>query len=200
MPVASLIFGITLVSSFIAFSNPHIFNSWKLNPHNFVHYRKYYTVITSGLIHGDYMHLIFNMLTFYYFAFACEAEMGSLAFAALYIVSLVTSDISTIIKYRNTPSYSSLGASGAISAIIFAMIIFRPDMQMGLIFLPIMVPGPVFGLIYILFSMYAGRRGQGNINHFAHLWGAATGVLFTILFFPERFLVFLGSIGGMLHL
>jgi membrane associated rhomboid family serine protease len=190
-PVASLIFAITLAASFYCFQNPHVARNWMLNPYSFVREKRYHTVITSGFIHGDLQHLLFNMITFFFFAFQLEKIMVSLAgvaghfhFAAIYLISLVLSDVTTIYKHRNNPDYYSLGASGAISAVLFSFILFAPTEKIFLFFVPIGIPSPIFAVLYVAYSIYAGKRGQDNINHEAHLSGAVLGVLLTIIFYP----------------
>jgi membrane associated rhomboid family serine protease len=205
-PVASLFFAITLVSSFIAFQNPQQKIRWMLNPYTLIRQRRYGTLFTSGLIHGDFSHLLFNMITFFYFAFPLEMFMvlskgisGHIIFAAFYILTMVLSDISTIIKQKDNPSYFSLGASGAISAIIFGFIYFDPTAKMGILFIPIPISAPVFGLLYILYSIYSSRHNRDNINHEAHLWGGLTGFIFCLIVFYEQLPIFLDEIGGMLR-
>jgi len=199
-PVATIIFIVTIVTSFIAFQNPAIKNNWMLNPFRFVHQKRYHTIITSGFIHGDFAHLFFNMTTFYFFAFSLEENMvlldgfaGHFIFLFLYIASMVIADISSVVKHKDNPNYNSLGASGAIAAVMFSDIIFMPNMRLIIIFLPI--PGgistPVFALGYMAYCIYAGRKSFDNVNHDAHLWGAIAGVLFTLIFFPGIFPYFL---------
>lgn len=197
-PVASLIFAITLAASFYTFQNPHQAHKWMLNPYSFVHEKRYHTVITSGFIHGDLQHLLFNMITFFFFAFTLEKIMVSIAgvaghfhFVAIYLISLVLSDVTTIYKHRNNPSYYSLGASGAISAVLFSFILFAPLEKIGIFLFPIEIPAPIFAILYVAYSIYAGKRGQDNINHEAHLSGAVLGLLLTIIFYPGIIPIFL---------
>lgn len=190
-PVASLIFALTLVTSFYAFSNAEIYSKFMLNPYSIArNKRKYYTIFTSGLIHKDMMHLLFNMITFYYFAFTLEkimvaqsGFMGHVFFAGLYIISLVLSDIPTILQNKDNPHYFSLGASGAISAVLFSFILFYPKMTLG-IFMIIPMPAYLFAFLFLGYCVWAARQGQGGINHHAHLFGALTGLLLTILIYP----------------
>lgn len=189
-PVASIIFAITVATSVYAFSNPHIYARMMLNPYSMHRDKsKWYTVFTSGIIHADWMHLIFNMLTFFYFGFALESifvqasgEIGHLYFALLYLVSLVLSDIPTILQQKNNPSYFSLGASGAISAVLFSFILFYPKAELR-IFFAIPMPAYIFAGLYIVYCIWASKNSRDRINHDAHLFGALSGLVITILLY-----------------
>src|SRR5690606_5302518 len=156
MPVASLIFAFTIVTSIYAFSNPHLFGRFMLHPHSVSRGHKMYTVLTSGLIHRDWMHLLFNMLTFYFFGFPLEALLaglsswGHLQFALIYLAGLTLSDVTTIFKHKNNLSYYSLGASGAICAVLFSFILFQPKMMLGIFFI-IPVPAWIFGILFLVY-------------------------------------------------
>ncbi len=125
-PVASFIFAITIATSVWAFSNENIYANMILHPYSVWRGQRIYTVITSGMIHNDWMHLFFNMLSYFFFAFRLEAELGHWQFGLLYILSLILSDLPTVYKHRNDDWYHSLGASGAVSAVIFSAIMFQP--------------------------------------------------------------------------
>ncbi|MGZ5244521.1 MAG: rhomboid family intramembrane serine protease [Bacteroidia bacterium] len=190
-PVASFLFAITLVSSFIAFQNPEMKQNWMLNPYSFVKHKRYHTLITSGFIHGDWAHLFMNMLTFYFFAFPLEEYMvalaglpGHLIFLFIYLASMVLADISSIVKHKENPHYNSLGASGAIAAVMFSFILFEPTSKLMLMFFPVPIPAPVFAVLYMIYSVYSGRKNYDNVNHEAHLYGALAGLFFTVAFFP----------------
>jgi len=197
-PIAFSIFAFTIGTSLFAlFFEPDMFRAFLLHPYSFVRERRYFTVITSGLIHADLGHLLFNMITFYYFAFPLEPMIGRWPFLALYVISLVTSDISTIVKHRNDPNYYCLGASGAVTAVLFSFIIYRPTSFVYLMFIPVPIPAPLFAVLYILFSIYAARSARGRINHEAHLWGAASGLLITLVVAPRAYVRFFEAIGEL---
>ena len=193
-PVASFIFAITIATSVYIFSNPQLLHKLMLNPYSINRDKtKWYTVLTSGIVHADWMHLIFNMMTFYYFGFALElifveasGEIGHLYFAGLYIVSLVLSDIPTIFQNKNNPSYFSLGASGAISAVLFSFILFYPQVELR-IFFAIPLPAYVFAALYVGYCIWASKKANDNINHDAHLFGALAGVIITLILYPWIF-------------
>ncbi|MFD1771322.1 rhomboid family intramembrane serine protease [Sphingobacterium suaedae] len=190
-PVASVIFALTIGLSIFVFSNPQWYGRLMLHPYSIARDRsKLYTVLTSGLIHKDWMHLLFNMMTFYYFGFSLEAmfvqfsgPLGHMLFAVLYLISLILSDIPTIIQQRANPGYYSLGASGAICAVLFSFIMFQPKALLGL-FMVIPMPAYLFALLFLGYCIWASKKAQDGINHDAHLYGALTGVAFTIVLYP----------------
>jgi membrane associated rhomboid family serine protease len=179
-PVASFIFAITLITSLMAFSNENLYGKLILNPYDVSRGRRVYTIITSGLIHKDWNHLFFNMLSYYFFAFQLEAILGHWQFALLYFLTLILSDLPSIQKHKEDMWYNSLGASGAISAIIFSYIMFDPKASMGLLFIPIPIPAYIFGILYLVYCHFASKHARDNVNHDAHLFGALSGIIITI--------------------
>jgi membrane associated rhomboid family serine protease len=179
-PVASFIFAITLITSLMAFSNENLYGKLILNPYDVSRGRRVYTIITSGLIHKDWNHLFFNMLSYYFFAFQLEAILGHWQFALLYFLTLILSDLPSIQKHKEDMWYNSLGASGAISAIIFSYIMFDPKASMGLLFIPIPIPAYIFGILYLVYCHFASKHARDNVNHHAHLFGALSGIIITI--------------------
>ncbi|MCO4292840.1 rhomboid family intramembrane serine protease [Solitalea sp. MAHUQ-68] len=201
-PVAAIIFAFTvLTSAYGLFFNHDVNSQFSLHPYSINRGSRYYTVFTSGLIHADLGHLLFNMLTFYFFAFPLEqifvmakGPAGHWWFAGMYVLALVLSDISTIIKQKNNIHYYSLGASGAISAVLFSMILFMPQMKISMMFIPIGIPAYIFGPLYLAYCVYASRNHRDNVNHDAHFYGAVAGLLFTIILFPGIFSEFVGQL------
>lgn len=183
-PVASFIFAITIATSLWAFYNDTLYHNLILHPASVSKGRRVYTVITSGMIHNDWMHLFFNMLSYYFFAFQLEPVLGHWQFGLLYVLSLILSDLPTVYKHRNDDWYYSLGASGAVSAIIFSAIMYSPLSTMSLIILPIPVYSIVFGILYLIYCNYASRNARDNVNHDAHMFGALSGALITIALHP----------------
>ena len=180
-PVASFIFVLTLATSLFAFSNQNIYAKFILNPYEVSRGYRVYTIITSGLIHADWNHLFFNMLSYYFFAFQLEAVLGHWQFGVLYLATMILADLPSIYKHKDDSWYNTLGASGAISAVIFSAILFNPKGQMGLIFLPFMIPAWIFGILYLVYCHFASKHARDNINHDAHLFGALSGILITII-------------------
>lgn len=193
-PVACIIFAATIAVSLFAFYNDNLYTRFILQPYNVSRGKYLYTMVTSGFIHADWTHLLFNMMTFYFFAFQLEATIGHWEFGLLYGVSLILSDIPTVIKHKNDFWYRSLGASGAISAVVFSAILFNPLGKMGLLFLPIPIPAVLFGVLYLVYCTYASKKGIGNINHDAHFFGALSGILITIILIPQIVPFFLHSV------
>ena len=183
-PVASAIFAITLALSLLVFYNDDLYDKFILHPYEVAQGKRVYTLLTSGLIHRDWQHLLFNMMSYYFFAFKLETVIGHWQFGLLYIVSLILSDMPTVIKHKADYWYRSLGASGAISAVVFSYILFFPFSKMGIIFIPIPIPAILFGALYLFYCAYASRQAIGNINHDAHFYGAICGIIVTIILNP----------------
>jgi membrane associated rhomboid family serine protease len=183
-PVASVIFVFTIITSLYAFYDHSLYGKFMLHPYSVSKGQNIYTLITSGLVHADWMHLFFNMFTFYAFAFTLESLMGSWQFGLLYFLGLILSDLPTVFKHKDHFNYNSLGASGAISAVLFSYILFNPMSKIYIMFIPIGIPAVVFGILYLVYCAYASRNSRDHINHDAHFFGALTGLIFTIIFVP----------------
>jgi membrane associated rhomboid family serine protease len=185
---ALIIFLITIVLSLIGlFRSPKLIDRSLFRPYWLLRRKQYATVVTSGFVHADLMHLIFNMMTFYFFAFALERYIGGVRFTILYFAGLAISHAGTWYKQRNNPEYASLGASGAISAVLFAAIVFFPDQSLFIIPIPVPIPAPLFALGYLAYTWYASKHPHGRINHDAHLGGALTGLAFVALTEPGAY-------------
>ena len=195
-PVASLIFVFTVITSLYAFYDNSIYGKFMLHPYSLSRGKKIFTLITSGLIHADWMHLFFNMFTFYAFAFTLERLMGSWQFGLLYFLALILSDIPTVFRYKDSFNYNSLGASGAISAVLFSYILFNPMSKIYIMFIPIGIPAVIFGFLYLIYCAYASKNSRDGINHDAHFYGALTGLIFTIIFVPGILQNFIGILTG----
>ncbi len=194
---AAAIFWANIVLSAVAFvGGKAIFEQLWLHPYSLVRKNHYHTLLTSGFIHGDLAHLAFNMITFYFFAFPLAREVGDVAFLIIYLGSLIISSIPTVIREQNNPDYKSVGASGAISGVLFGYILFDPMSKIYIFLIPIGVPAVLFAFIYLGFSYYAAKKDLGNINHEAHFWGALAGVLLTILLVPRALMTFYEKVFG----
>jgi len=177
----------TSIISFIAFNNHRLLDQFIFYPPA-VRRGQIYRFFSCGLIHADFGHLIFNMISLYLFGEAVESKfmeafgpVGRLVYLGMYVLALAVSVIPTYINNKDNYHYRSLGASGAVSAVIFAGILFFPLARLGLFFIPIYVAGFLFGIIYLFVSGWLDKRGGGNINHSAHIFGALFGVGFTII-------------------
>ncbi|MFA6275425.1 MAG: rhomboid family intramembrane serine protease [Pedobacter sp.] len=193
-PVASIIFVFTLITSIYAFNDHQLYGKFMLHPYTVSKGKKLYTFITSGLIHADWMHLFFNMFTFYFFAFRLEMMIGHWQFGLLYFLSLILSDIPTVIKHKDHFWYNSLGASGAISAVLFSYIMFDPMSLIGVMFIP--MPAILFAILYLAYSWYMSKNAKDNIGHDAHFFGALTGLIFTVIFVPGIIPYFIEKLTG----
>lgn len=185
-PVSAFILIATILTSLLVWQRQDLYRMFILHPYSAVRNRRYYTLFTSGLIHSDFSHLLFNMITFYFFALWVESYMGSIKFMILYLISLGASDISTVIRHRNDPEYFCLGASGAVTAVVFSSIIFNPLASIYVL-VPIPIPAILYGVLYVVYSYVSSRNERSHINHSAHLWGAVCGLLLTLILKPEAY-------------
>ena len=197
MIITIVIIAVTCVASFLAFNNHATMNRLILWPPAVKRGREYWRLVTYGLIHADGQHLLFNMITLFFFGQYIEriyvAEIGVVGYVLFYISALIASILPSYAKNENNTDYRSLGASGAVSAVLFAFILVNPWAQVYVWFFP--VPAILYAVLYIAYSIYMDRRGSGNINHSAHLWGAAYGVAFTLVMQPARFSAFFDALG-----
>jgi membrane associated rhomboid family serine protease len=182
VPVAVLV--VTMVMSVIAFRSPALMQKWILSPYRMTRSSWYTPFITSGFIHADIGHLFFNMFTFYFFAFPLDTIMGPAKFAVLYFASMIISDLPSFVKNRNNPSYASLGASGAVSGVVFGYILYEPLSRIYIMFIPVGIPAFVYAALYLVYCAYAARKQGDHINHSAHFWGSLAGVVITVIFDP----------------
>jgi membrane associated rhomboid family serine protease len=188
MPIATfLLIGVTVLVSWQAFNNRVLLDRLILWPPAIDRNRQYDRLVTHGFIHADGQHLLFNMITLFFFGRVIEpvfvAQIGVLGFAAFYLSAIVMAIMPTYFRHQHDSHYRSLGASGAVSAVLFSYILFAPWSLIFVFFLP--VPAILYAVAYIGYSIWMDRRGGDNINHSAHLWGAAYGVMFTLLMEPD---------------
>ena len=197
MSVALVIFVATLAASLIGlYAKPQVIERSLFRPYWFLRRRQYETIVTSGFVHADLAHLAFNMITFWFFAFTLEKQIGPARFALLYLLARVVSDLGTYLKHRNDPQYASLGASGAISAVLFAAIVYFPWMKLFIIPIPLPIPAPLFAVGYVAYSWWSARQARGRINHDAHLGGALFGLAFVLATDPAAFGQLARWVGG----
>jgi membrane associated rhomboid family serine protease len=187
MPITLLIIlAGTCIVSFMAFNHRKLVDDLILWPPAIERKHEYYRLVTYGLLHASPMHLLFNMLTLFFFGRLMEpiynASLGVFGFGLFYLGGLIISILPTYLKNRRNTNYHSVGASGAVSAVLFGFIMYAPWARIYVFFLA--VPAIIYALLYVGYSIYMDRYGQDNINHSAHLWGAAYGVVFTVLANP----------------
>ncbi|KRG68781.1 rhomboid family intramembrane serine protease [Pseudoxanthomonas dokdonensis] len=198
-PINLAIIAITVLVSFLAFRNPALAGRLILWPPAIQRHKQYDRLLTYGFIHADVMHLLFNMVTLYFFGGLIEQVMteitGSrLTYPLFYLAALVVSILPTYLKHQNDPNYRSLGASGAVSAVLFAFILLQPWARIFVFFIP--APAILFAVVYIGYSIWMDKRGGDNVNHGAHLAGAAFGVMFMVAMEPAVLAHFLRELGN----
>lgn len=194
LPFSSLIFILTSGISFYAlYVNPNLIDKFALNPYAIVYRKKYVSIFTSAFLHANLPHLVFNMITLYFFGPTLESLVGGLRFVLIYLISLIVANLATVIKYRNFFEYRSIGASGAISGVLFSYIMLNPFSGIMIFPVPFPLPAYIFAILYILWSYFAAKRGMDLINHDAHIWGAVAGIISTILIVPNAIDYFLSN-------
>jgi len=187
-PAATVIFVLTIaLSLFALYGSPGLLQRCLFRPYWVLRRQQYLTVVASGFVHADLMHLLFNMMTFYFFAFPLERFLGSFWFVVLYAAGLLLSHAGTWYSHRRDPEYACLGASGAIAAVLFAAIVYFPDQSLYILPLPVPIPAPLFAVGYLIYTYYASKHPHGRINHDAHLGGAIAGLLFVALLTPGAY-------------
>ena len=191
--ITLLIIIATVIVSIIAFKNQQAMDNLIFNPPVVIEKNQYYRFITCGFIHADIPHLFFNMYALFLFGegqrrdgvehmfSSIFGDKGKLLYLVMYILALIVCLIPTFNKNKTNYNYKSLGASGAVSAVVFSFILFEPLRGVGLIFIPVFVPGFLFGILYLIISYLLDLKGSSNINHSAHIWGALFGIVFIII-------------------
>lgn len=194
--ITLLIILVTCVVSIVAFRNQRLLDDLILWPPALSRSREYYRLVTYGLVHGDMGHLFFNMFSLYFVGRGMEQlftlKMGPLGFVTFYIGALIFSILPSYIANRRNAGYRSLGASGAVSAILFAFILIQPWARIIVFVVP--MPAILYAVLFVAYSVYMDKRGGDNVNHSAHLWGAAYGVIFTVALEPRILPYFLQAV------
>ncbi len=174
---------VNVLFSMKGFSDYSFFEKFKFNIGG-IHRGEQIRMFSSGFLHADYSHLLFNMLTLYFFADIVIVSLGVLKFILIYVLSLVVGNLLSFAFHKNEYHYSAIGASGAVTGILYSAILFYPNMGLYLFFIPIAIPAWIFGILYLLFSIYGMKKSLGNIGHDAHFGGAIAGYVLTLLFAP----------------
>lgn len=188
-----IIIGVTVAISLMAWASPKMMQKWLFNPYLIYSKNEWYRFFTSGFIHLDYMHLIFNMVSLYFLGVYSEraflqqfGEKNYIAiFAFFYISALVIAVLPTYFRYRQNPYYNALGASGAVSAVVFSAVIIEPSIKLIIFPIPFPIPGILYAILYVTYSAYMAKNAQDNIGHEAHLFGSLYGIAFSLFAFPN---------------
>ncbi|WP_347159903.1 rhomboid family intramembrane serine protease [Pontibacter chitinilyticus] len=187
-----ILIGITVLVSWAAWQKPEMMHQLIFQPYAVQRDNSWYRFLTSGFLHADFSHLFFNMFTLYFFGTNVEYTFtgifglipGELCYLLVYLGGIIVSDIPTFLKHRNDPPYRALGASGGVASVLFASILFYPITPVCL-FAALCVPGFIFGVLYMMYSYFSGRRMAGNINHDAHFYGALYGFVLSLALVPQ---------------
>ena len=187
MSLTFVLIAITCLVSLMAFGNLALIQRLILWPPAITRGKEWWRLVTCGFIHADGTHLLFNMVTLYFFGPPIErvlaASIGEVGYVLFYIAALAVSALPSYLEHKNDADYRSLGASGAVSAVLFAFILIQPWTTIYVFMIP--VPAIVYAVLYVVYSIYVGKKGGDNINHSAHLWGAAFGVAFLAVTDPS---------------
>ncbi|MDL2209028.1 rhomboid family intramembrane serine protease [Parabacteroides sp. OttesenSCG-928-O15] len=197
--ITYILIGITLLVSFNCFSNRNWLMKLAFIPYRTVKNHEWYRLITHGFVHADSMHLLVNMFTFWSFGTYIEKYfsymgMGPMAYIGLYFGGMIVASIFDVVKQRNNPNFISVGASGAVSAVLFSSILFDPFGKI-LLFAILPIPGILFGVLYLVYCQYMAKKGGDHINHNAHSYGAVFGFIYPILLNPMLLKGFLSHFG-----
>ena len=203
MSATLVIIILTALVSVVCFYSSDSFGGLMFNAYAVKHERQWHRMFTYGFVHSGWGHLFFNMLTLYFFGSVVEQYFaaiwgdttGLVLYLALYMSAIIVSTIGDFIKFRNDPNYNAVGASGAVSAILFAAILFEPKMGIYIYLIPFAIPGYIFAPLYLLYCWYMDKRGTDNIGHSAHFWGALYGLIFPLICRPAIFGYFLSQLG-----
>ena len=174
-----------VVSLYALYVDGRLFDKGMLRPYRTFRQQTWYEIITSGFLHAGPTHLLVNMFVLYFFGSVMESVLGPVHFLMLYFSGLIVSSIPSLVKHKNNPDYATIGASGAVEAVLFSFIFVFPTEKLILILLPIPIPAWFFGLAFLSYSIFEGKRGKGNVNHAAHIAGALWGIVYLIFFVPN---------------
>ena len=202
-PMTYLLLLITIYTSYRAMEDYEMKDKMIFHPHTIKNYKEWYRFFSHGLIHADWIHLLFNGYVLY--AFGAQVEMtftilwgpalGPIVYLSMYVSGLAMSSFYSYYKHQDNAHYRALGASGAVSSVVFSFILLAPTANMGLIFIPgIKFPAVVFGLAYLFYSAYMSKKGRDNIGHDAHYWGSVWGFVFPIIIMPDLFYNFIKQV------
>ena len=181
---------ITVITSIYGWNNPNVQQRWMFNPYVVHNAKQYFRFLSSGFIHSNTVHLLFNMIVLFFFGSVIEriykdlyGNLGVILYLITYLAGIAVANIKTFIKYKDSSYYNSLGASGGVASILFASILYKPTSSICLYF-AICIPAFILGALYLLYTYYSGKKSSDSINHDAHLYGSLFGIVFTIIIRP----------------
>ncbi|MBI3502398.1 MAG: rhomboid family intramembrane serine protease [Bacteroidetes bacterium] len=188
-----IIIAITCLVSVSAFSNRNLFAELLFNGTMIHAHKQWHRFLTHAFVHADWVHLLMNMYVLYLFGSMVEKSLiqvfgtlkGEVYFFLLYFIGIVASSFPSYQKHKDDAYYNSVGASGAVSAVVFSAILLNPWMSLSLMFLPIPIPAPIFGILYLIYCWYAAKHSRDNIAHDVHYWGSLFGAVFTLVILPS---------------
>lgn len=199
LDITLILIVVTAMISIQAFNQAGFMQKLIFNPYAIFHKKQWYRFLSSGFLHADWIHLGLNLFVLFSFGSVVQkyyayffGTAGNYLFILLYLSSIIAANASTYYAHKNNPSYNSLGASGAVSAVVFASILFQPIAKIYLYGL-IGIPGYLAGIAYLVYSQYSSKNNQDNINHEAHFYGAVYGIVFTLVLKPSIFKFFLNQ-------
>lgn len=181
-----VIIAANVIISMKGFNDIAFFNKYKFNISGIRHGEQI-RMFSSAFLHADFSHLLFNMLTLYFFAPVVINSIGVTSFVIIYVVSLLAGNLLSFYFHKDEPNYSAIGASGAVMGILYSAILFHPNMGLYLFFIPIAIPAWLFGVAYLLYSIFGMKKRLGNVGHDAHIGGALGGYALTLMFVPSLF-------------
>ncbi len=200
--ITYLIIGVTVLVSLLAFQQEKIMRDGMHFPYWEYRSGEYHRLLTAGFLHGDLMHLAFNMYALYGFGGLVESWFGDnmpggrFFYLLYYLLGIVLANIPTYHKNKQNSNFRSIGASGAVSAVIFTSILLMPDLELMIMFIPIPIKGWIFGILYLLYSSYASKNNDDTIDHEAHFWGAVYGLALPLVLEPSLLSRFISMISG----
>ncbi len=196
--ITKIISIVVFLVSIQAFNNPVFFEKYKHSPYRVYHYKEYYRLVTSGFLHGSWVHLLVNLFVFWQFGDFVEnfifysifgRTIGAVLYTLLVILAIIAGNIPSTLKYKNNPNYGSIGLSGAVSAILFSYVLVNPWEWLGVFFI-IPVPAIVVAVLYLWYSKWASEKSRDNVDHLAHFYGAIFGFIYTIIIYPKIIMFF----------
>jgi membrane associated rhomboid family serine protease len=195
-PAAALLLAANVGLSLLGlYGMPQLIGALLFRPYDVARGRRVYTLVTGAFVHADLPHLIFNMVTFWFFGIPLERLIGTGRFVVLYVFALLVSQAGSFIKHRDNPEYRTLGASGAISGVLFASIVYLPTQSLIILPIPVPIPAPLYGIGYLAYSWWSARQDRGRINHDAHFGGAIAGLVFVAMVSPGAYPRALAQLG-----